>query len=253
MDTLTHADTVEAVRSERTPSPFARTVLVFARPSEAWTGLKDHAQWWFPMLIMVVVAMASSALLHYRALVPMMTEAWERQVASGQLQPQQLENMERFFNSPVGLAISVVQQAVFLPVMTFVVGLVIWFGVGFVLGTGMKYRLALEVACWSSLITLPAYLLTGVLAWMKETMRGLHVGFGILLPDMDPPSKLMVALGVILDALGPLSIWYLVVGILGAAALSGAPRKSVTWVMAGLYLVLAVFMAALAALFTPAG
>jgi hypothetical protein len=137
--------------------------------------------------------------------------------------------------------------------MTFLVGLVVWFGVGFVLGTGMKYRLALEVASWSSLITLPAYLLTTVMAWMKQTMRGLHVGFGILLPDVDPPSKLMVALGVILDSIGPLSIWYLVVGIIGAAALSGAPRKSVTWVLASLYLVLVVFMAAMAALFTPAG
>ena len=40
------------------------------------------------------------------------------------------------------------------------------------------------------------------LGWIKETMRGVHVGFGILLPDMDPPSKLHVALGVLLDGLG---------------------------------------------------
>jgi hypothetical protein len=161
--------------------------------------------------------------------------------------------MERFFNSRAGLALSVGQQAIILPVMTFFIGVVIWFGVGFVLGTGMRFRLALEVACWSSLITLPAYLLTAVMAWIKQTMRGLHVGFGILLPDTDPPTKLMAALGVILDSIGPLSVWYLVVGIIGAAALSGAPRKSVSWVLASLYLVLVVFMAALAALFTPAG
>jgi hypothetical protein len=252
METVTPANTIDAVRPEPMPSLLTRAVLVFTRPSEAWTGLEQRAQWWFPMLVVAVVAMASAGLLHQRALIPMMTEAWERQVTSGQLQPQQLESMERFFNSPAGLAVSVGQQAVVLPIMTLLVALVVWFGVGFVLGTGMKFRLALEVASWSSLITLPAYLLTAVMAWMKQTMRGLHVGFGILLPDVDPPTKLMAALGVILDSIGPLSIWYVVVGVLGASALSGAPRKSVAWVLGSLYLVLVVFMAALAALFTPA-
>jgi hypothetical protein len=68
---------------------------------------------------------------------------------------------------------------------------------------------------------------------------------------METPSKLMTGLGVLLDALGPFSIWYLAVGILGTAALSGAPRKSVTWVMVGLYLAVMVFVAAIAAMFTP--
>ena len=56
-------------------------------------------------------------------------------------------------------------------------------------------------------------------------MKGVHVGFGLLLPDADTPSRLSVGLGVVLDALGPLSIWYVVVMVLGAAALSGAPRR----------------------------
>lgn len=229
-----------------------RAAAVFARPAQAWIGLQDKVQWWFPLLVMIVFAGASSALLYQRALVPMLTESWEQQVANGQMQAEQLEQIERFFNSPAGLAFSVGQQIVFLPILILVIALAIWFGVGFVLGSGMRYRLALEVACWSFLVRLPEYVLVTGLAWAKGTMRGVHVGFGILLPDVDPPTKLHTSLGVLLDAIGPFSVWYLVVGILGAAALSGAPRRSVAWTLGVLYLVIMAFVAALAALATPA-
>ena len=76
-------------------------------------------------------------------------------------------------------------------------------------------------------------------------MQGVHVGFGILMPESDPPTKLQTGLAFFLDTIGPLALWYLVVLIIGAAALSGAPRNRVTWVVGGLYLVLMVFIAAL--------
>jgi len=41
------------------------------------------------------------------------------------------------------------------------------------------------------------------------------------------------------------------VGILGAATLTGAPRKSVAWVLSALYLVVLALVAAFAALLTP--
>ncbi len=237
---------------EPSPSVFRRAVTIFTRPSEAWVGLRQHTQWWFPMLVMMALAVGTSALLYHRAVLPMMSENLDQQVANGQLDAARAERMERFFDSPSGMMLSVGPQILAVPIVTLVVALLVWFGVGFVLGKSFKYRLALEVAAWSSLISIPAYILTSVLAWTKQTMRGVHVGFGILLPVMDPPSKLNTALGVFLDALGPLSIWYLVVGILGASALSGAPKKSVAWVLGILYLVLTVFMAALSAMFTPA-
>jgi hypothetical protein len=57
---------------------------------------------------------------------------------------------------------------------------------------------------------------------------------------------------VLLDAIGPFSIWFLIVGIIGASTLSGAPRRSVSWVLGLLYGAMWVFVAALAAFFTPA-
>lgn len=241
-----------ALTDEPTLSPPQRAVAIYTRPAGAWGGLKERAQWWFPLLIVMLVSAASAALLHNRAIVPMMVETWDRQVASGQLQPEQVDKMERFFSSGPGIAITVAQQIIAVLILNLIVALLIWFGVSFVLGTKFRYRLALEVASWAGLVSIPGALLTTGLAWMKQTMRGVHIGFGILLPEADVPSKLQVGLGVILDALGPLAIWYVVVGILGAAALSGAPRKSVAWTLGTLYVVLVVIVAALAAMFAPA-
>jgi hypothetical protein len=229
----------------------ARAIAVFVRPADAWRGLEARAQWWFPMLIIVLLTVAGSLALHKRALIPMMMESWDKQVAAGAMTPERVDQMERFFESPAGMAASVGPTVLILPIITLGIALVIWFGVGFVLGTRMRYRHALEVAAWAGLVGLPRQLVAYLFAWSKESFRGIHDGFGILLPDMETPSRLMIGLGGFLDAIGPLALWYVIVGILGAAALSGAPRKSVAWVLGGLYLAIAAFSSALAAMFTP--
>jgi hypothetical protein len=244
------ADAGVAAPATRNLSVIERSIAVFVRPTQAWGGLHERAQWWFPLILMAIVSAGTTALLYHRALVPMLTESWEQQVANGQMQAEQLDQIERFFNSPAGLGFSIGQQVVILPILIFVIALAVWFGVGFVLGTGLKYRLALEVACWSFLIRLPETILITVLAWFRGTMRGVHVGFGVLVPDAETPTRLNTVLGVLLDAVGPFSIWYVIVGIIGAAALSGAPRRSVAWTLGVLYLVIMGFVSALAALMT---
>lgn len=232
-------------------SPLARARAIFLAPTHAWSGLRERAQWWFPMVFLTVVAALTTALLHQRAMLPMLLESWNEQVASGQMPAEQVDRLADFFGSPAGLAVTVGQQMLFTPVVMLLTALVIWFGVGFVLGTKLKYRQALEVAAWAQLVTLPAVVITVALAWMRETMRGIHVGLGALLPAMDEPTRLGVGLRAFLDALGPLAIWYVAVGILGAAALSGAPRKSVAWVLGVLYVAIALFLSGLAAMLTP--
>jgi hypothetical protein len=238
----------DSAAAPATLSPMARAAAVFTRPTRAWDGLRERAQWYWPMLVVVVIAALTSFVLHERAVVPMILDGMEQQVADGQMPAAQLERMEAFFTSPAGMAITVAQQVILLPLMTFIIALLVWFGVGFVLGTDLRYRHALEVASWASLINMPAYLLTTAIAWSRETMRGVHIGFGALLPDVDPPTKLNVALGVFLDGIGPFGLWYLAVGIIGASVLSGAKRNSVAWVIGVLYLVFLALMAALAAL-----
>ena len=250
--TISPQTTIAPAETSESMSPLARAVAIFVRPAQAWGGLREHAQWWIPLLLTVLVTCGGTAAMHQRAILPMMTEQWDQQVADGNMSSEQADKMEAFFSGPAGLGIVVGQQAIGVPLLTLFAALLIWFGIGFVLGTKTSYRLALEVASWSGLISLPGYLLTMGIAWMRQTLKAVHVGFGMLLPDSETPSKLQNALAVVLDGLGPLSLWYLVVAILGAAALSGAPRKSVAWVLSGIYLAMILFSAAMAAMFSPA-
>src|SRR5262249_6303680 len=87
--------------------------------------------------------------------------------------------------------------------------------------------------------------------WFRRSFEGLHLGLGVLLPEPDTPNKLHKGLTVFLDAISPFAAWYLAVVILGTAALSGAPRRNVAWVLVTLYLAFVVFSAAIAALFSP--
>jgi hypothetical protein len=228
-----------------------RTIAIFARPADAWGGLRERSQWWFPLVLTMVVSGTGSLVLYHRAQLPTMIEALETQVANGQMPAEQLEKIENFYSAPAGVAMTVGIGTLSYGLILLVMGLVVWFGVGFVLGKPFGYRLGLEVSAWAGLVTLPAYLVTLVLAWFKQSYHGVHVGFGALLPDPDPPSKMITALGAFLDALGPFSVWHLAVAILGASALAGAPRKSVAWVLIGLYLAITLFVSALAGLFAP--
>jgi hypothetical protein len=232
-------------------SPFARIAAIFGNPAGAWAGLERHSGWWLPLVIMTLCGVVFTVTLHDRAIMPMITEQWERMVDSGQITPEQLDKMEARMAGPAGLVMTAVQQVVAWPVIMLVLALLVTFGVGFVLGTKLKFRLGFEIVNWSSLVLLPSYLITWVLAWQRETLKGIHLGLGALVPQADPPQRLQVALTSLLDAIGPFNLWFLAVAILGATALSGAPRKSVTGVMVGIYVAVAVLMAGMAALFTP--
>jgi len=251
MESTLSAGAAEASSPEPSLSVFERSVAVFARPTQAWGGLRERVQWWFPLLLLVLVTGVSTWFLHDRAIAPMVLDQMEQQVADQQMPRETFERMEAFFTSPTGRIISVAQQMVIYPIIVLLTALLVWFGVGFVLGVKFRFRLALEATAWSSLLSLPTQVLVFALAWSRETMRGVHVGFGLLLPDSEAPSKLLLGLGIFLDAIGPLSIWYLVVLIIGASTLSGAPRRSTAWVLGGLYLGLMLLIAGLAAAFGP--
>jgi Yip1-like protein len=246
----TASDAVVAEPARR--SVWERAVAIFVRPSAAWSDLATRSQWWFPMMVTVLLGSALLVPVYERAVVPDQLQRYETMAEQGRIPAAQLEQMEQGMRGPVGLAIGIVGQAVFRPVLFLFVALLLWFGVGFVLGAKFRYRHALEVATWSSLVLIPTEILHTALAWGKQSMMGVHTGLGILVPESDPPTKLQVALAAFLDALGPFSVWWIAVTVIGAAALSGAPRKSVAWVVCALYLAVCVFLAAMAAMFTPA-
>lgn len=233
-------------------SIFGRLVAVFVRPAQAWGGLDTRVQWWFPILLIALVQTVSGILLYDRAILPMITERWEQAVDSGQMTAEQMTNAEQMMSQPVWRVVTVVQQVIVWFLMVLISALGVWFGAGFVLGSRMKYRHALEVVSWASLVMIPAMVLTSALAWSRETLQGVHVGFAALLPAVETPGKLDAALRVFLDGVGPFAIWYVVVAVLGASALSGAARRPVAWVVSGIYLLLLLLIAGLSAVFTPA-
>jgi len=229
-------------------SPVQRAIAIFTRPGAAWEGLSERGQWWIPYLVVLIVTVAGYAIIYQRAQLPTILDAIEERVSSGDMTQEQLQSIEAFYSGPGGLAVMLGSTTVTFAAMPFVVALLIWFAVGFVLGSPFRYRHALEVSTWSSLVTLPPIALWNTFAWVRQNMHGVHVGFGVLMPEAGADDKLLRAVGVFLDWIGPFGIWHVAVAVLGAAALSGAPRKSVAWALGTTYAVSGLLAAALAAL-----
>jgi len=233
-------------------SPLTRAVRVFANPARAWDGLSVRSQWWFPLVLIVVLEVTFSALTFDRALLPDMQTRWEQAVSNGQMQPDQMDNMVKFFTqNPMSRLFVLGPIVIVVPLVLLIEALIAWFGVGFVLGSRFTFGNAFGVIAWSGLVTLPASLVRYGYGWFRGSFEGLHLGLGVLLPEPDTPTKLHKGLTVFLDAISPFAAWYLVVVVLGTAALSGAPRRNIAWVLVTLYLAFVAFSAAIAAFFSP--
>jgi len=233
-------------------SPIVRAGRIFARPTAAWDDLKERGQWIPPLLVSLVLWVGLQAASFHHVTVPMMLDAWSEQVANGRMEQATMDKMSDFFTqNPAAMWIVLGQQFVFWPILTFLVALVVWFGGGFVLGTRLRYRQALDVVCWSGIVTWPAIVLTFALAWQKQTFKGIHLGLGALIPQGDTPDKLRTGLTMFLDFFAPFEAWRIAVAVIGVAVLSGAPRRNVAWVLVALYLAFGAFLAAVNALFNP--
>jgi hypothetical protein len=232
-------------------SPIARAVRVFARPATAWDDLVEHGQWLPPLLASLVLWAGLQALCFDHVTVPMMQDAWNDAVSAGRMEQVQMDKMMAFFTGPTARWIVVGQQAIFWPILTLLVALVVWFGGGFVLGTKLRYRQALDVVCWSGLVSWPAIVLTFALAWQRQTFKGIHLGLGALIPEGETPDKLRTGITMFLDFFAPFEAWRIAVAVIGVAALTGAPRRNVAWVLVALYLAFGAFLAAVNALFNP--
>ena len=233
-------------------SVWSRSVAVFTRPAQAWAGLERRGQWWFPLVLCTVVSVIGTGLTYQRALVPTILAQFDRQVESEQITQAMADQLGERMSGPFGVGMNLGSIVVVLPLITLATALLPWLAAGFMLGRRFRYRDAFVVTAWAGLVTIPAQILTSVLAWTNETMTNLHVGFGVLLPVADPPSKLMVGLGTFLDhGIGPFALWYLVVLALGTVALSGGPRRSVMLALGGIWLLVIAIVSVLAAVLAP--
>ena len=234
------------------PSLLGRAFAMFAKPASAWAGLSERSQWWFPLLVMLLAQVLTMAVLYERALVPDFESQWEAQIEAGAMQPQQVDRAEEMMTAWPMRAMIIGFAGLGVVLVTLLLALVMSFGVGFVLGGKLPFRLALEVSAWASLVRIVEFPLFLVLAWTQESVKSVHLSFATFLPAADPPARWHTMLTVLLDATGPFSIWFVVVAVLGCSALSGVPRRSVAWVLGGLAVALAVVSALLAGWLSPA-
>jgi Yip1-like protein len=230
-----------------------RAVAIFTRPTAAWSGLRTRSQWWFPLIIMTLMNVAFSATLWERAILPMQLDRMEEQVADGKMDAAALDRAETMMRSPAGLAFAVLPWVVLSPLFSVVAALILMVAVGFMLGGKLPFRHAFEVSTWSGLIQIPSIIVTGILAWSKQTMEGVHVSLAALLPEPDKTDRVMRSVIGVLDGLGPFGIWWIAVVIIGASVLSGVPRKRVAWSVGGIYVGLLVFFVVLGGMLRRAG
>ena len=238
--------------SDSTPSLslVTRTVAVFARPGQAWGGLQRKPHWWFPLLATVLVAMLGTAAVYERAVVPMIAAQFAAKVESGEMTQAMADQVVEQMAGPGPMALNLASMLVVLPVITLLTALLPWLGTSFLVGRRLRYADAFAVTCWAGLVGIPAQLLTYGLAWASGSMEGVHIGFGILLPVTEEPSRLLHGLGTFLDqGIGPFAVWYVAVMALGAAALSGAPARRVFATLGGLWVVVMAVYAVLSGLF----
>ena len=233
-------------------SPLARAARIFSRPASAWDDLVDRGQWFAPLVVGLALWVGLQALAYQHVTVPMMLDAWSDAVSSGRMDQAQMDRMSSFFtDNPAAMWIVLGQQLIVWPVISLLTALVVWFGGGFVLGTKLRYRQAFDVVVWAGIVKWPALVLAFALAWQKETFKGVHLGLGALVPEPETPTKLHTGLTTFLDFIGPFEAWWLVVAVIGVAALTRAPRRNVAWVLVALYLAFGAFLAAVAAFFNP--
>jgi hypothetical protein len=235
-------------------SIWSRAAAMFVRPAAAWSGLERRGQWWFPLAVSILVSLVGMTVVYERAFIPTALEQVQRQMDAGQTPPEAAAKAEEMMTNPVMKSVQIVTQSVIAPAIgVLLMALLVWLVAGFMLGHRFRFRDAFVVAAWAGLVAIPAQLVTFVLAWVNESMQHLHIGFGVLLPVEDAPSRLMTGLGMFLDyGIGPLHLWYVVVLALGAAALSGAPRRSVLVTLGVVWGILWIVFGGLAALFSPA-
>lgn len=233
-------------------SLFERTTRVFVRPAEAWQGFDSATHPWFPLLIVILVEVAVMAVTFERALLPDIFARWDDMVALGRMEASQVAMLQDgMVSNPVWRWSTIASPVYGLPLVTLFVAAVVWLVVGFLLGGKIRFGRAWALASWAGLVMVPSSILRSAIAFYVESYKAVHLGFGVLVPEPESSSKLLVGLTSFLDALSPLTAWWLVVLILGAAQISGLPRGRVAAALTVTYLILAACGALFAALFTP--
>jgi len=103
------------------------------RAGGAWTGLREHAQWWFPMII-GTLAGSDSPRRSTTARCSDVHRDLEREGGERGDSPEAMQGAQQFMASTPALLLSNVSPLVFIPLIMMLLALLVWFAIGFILG-----------------------------------------------------------------------------------------------------------------------
>ncbi len=238
--------------TESTLTNAQRLWAVWTHPRRAFEDLTRRPTVLFPLVLGCLAFALFTAGLYQRAIVPMQLEQMERMVEQGRVPGDALERFENQMRSPMAMGLGVVFGVVPAILIQLLIAGLALFGVTMVLGGSMSFRQAWSLAWWSDLVNLPVLLVTGVLAYFKESLA-VHLGLGILFPPEEATTKLGFFLGSLLEGVSLGMVWRLAVLSIGASVMSGKSVKAVVSVYTVFYLVVLLFVAGLSSLFAPVG
>lgn len=206
---------------------------VFSSPGDAFSGLRESeskaSYWLIPLILLIVLASVSSYLIFTNETLKTQaleaqTQAIQKQVDQGKMTQEQADQAKSRMENMGGMliAIGIVGSAIFLSVMVFGAGLVLWLAGKFALKSTAGYSKHLELYGISSWIGILGGVVSLLMIVGLNSMYATPSAALAVYASFDP----LNTTHKLLSALNIFSIWQVIVVGMGLSKLSDKPSTT---------------------------
>ncbi len=189
-------------------SPLQAALGVFIQPRQTFERLREKPRFLMPLIVLIVAQIAFSVVLFRSGVIA--NDAVAKMEAQGK-PPEQIEQVEKFFDSPAAPIIGAVSGAVAIVFILLVSSGFVFFMGNLMLGARLTFRHYLCITTYASLIGLVGQAVRAGLALSKGTMD-VRLGLGNLFGDD------IGYMGRVLDTMtDPLTLWAIAISALGVS------------------------------------
>ncbi len=179
----------------------AKLINIFTSPTKTFEALDHNPTWLVPLLIMILVSLASV----YLTFPQLVNIAVENMTKQGEITPDQLEMAMKF------VPVSIYGMSVLWPIIWFFLFSAVYYLIGSVfMGGNSTYKKILSVQAWSSLILVLSSIISTPLVMIKNSVY-VSLSPSILLSSEHIGTKLFT----FMSQFNFFVIWYLIVFGLG--------------------------------------
>lgn len=223
------------------PYPLSRRVVdTFVSPGRLFEYFREHTPWVGPLLITIVIGVATVLLVPAELIVQQAEEAF-RESGQGAAAAPDLSTMG-LMGKLFGAAAVVIGQ----PILAFLAAAILLLVFTTILSGEARYQQYLTITTHVLLITALGGLITLPLMILSGNLE-LQLSLSLLTPFLDPESILFR----ILRGLNIFTLWALVVSALGVSIINRRPSwGTASAILLGVYLVLVVGIAVITSLVT---